>query len=117
MVLLRWQLVGRCIQLSPPRFAVGPQPRYTTRTQDDGGASGEGDPSAYREAIAADEWQQKDPILRLQRQALAAGWIDEAGAAAVEREAVAAAERFATASPFPPADLPARMVYAGAPVP
>ena len=27
----------------------------------------EGDPAAYREAIAADDWQQKDPILRLQR--------------------------------------------------
>ena len=27
----------------------------------------EGDPAQYREAIAADEWQEKDPILRLQR--------------------------------------------------
>jgi pyruvate dehydrogenase E1 component alpha subunit len=74
----------------------------------------EGDPGAYRAAITADEWQQKDPILRLQRRALAAGWIDEADAAAIEREAaaaVAAAERFASASPFPPPELAARMTY------
>jgi pyruvate dehydrogenase E1 component alpha subunit len=74
----------------------------------------EGDPGAYRAAISADEWQQKDPILRLQRRALAAGWIDEADAAAIERDAaaaVAAAERFASASPFPPPELAARMTY------
>ena len=74
----------------------------------------EGDAEAYREAISADEWQQKDPILRLQRRALLAGWIDEADANALEREAaaaVAAAERFASASPFPPPELAARMTY------
>jgi acetoin:2,6-dichlorophenolindophenol oxidoreductase subunit alpha len=74
----------------------------------------EGDPAGYRAAITADDWQQKDPILRLQRRALAAGWIDEADAAAIEREAVAAvaaAERFASASPFPPPELAARMTY------
>jgi pyruvate dehydrogenase E1 component alpha subunit len=53
----------------------------------------EGDPAGYRAAITADEWQQKDPILRLQRRALAAGWIDEADAAAIEREAAAASRR------------------------
>jgi len=74
----------------------------------------EGDPAAYREALTADEWQQKDPILRFQRRALAEGWIDEADAAAIEHEAVAAvaaAERFASASPFPPPELAARMTY------
>ena len=74
----------------------------------------EGDPGAYRAAISADEWQQKDPILRFQRRALAAGWIDEADAAAIEHEAaaaVAAAEQFASASPFPPLELAARMTY------
>ena len=68
----------------------------------------EGDPATYREAIAADDWQEKDPILRLQRRALAAGWFDEADAAAIEREAAAAVEaavRFARASPFPPPEL------------
>ena len=62
----------------------------------------------------ADEWQQKDPILRFERCALLAGWIDEAAAAAIEREAaaaVAAAERFASASPFPAPELAARMTY------
>ena len=29
----------------------------------------EGDPAAYREAVTADEWQRKDPILRFQRRA------------------------------------------------
>jgi pyruvate dehydrogenase E1 component alpha subunit len=74
----------------------------------------EGDAEAYRAAITADEWEQKDPILRFQRRARAAGWIDEADAAAIEREAaaaVAAAERFASASPFPPPELAARMTY------
>ena len=75
----------------------------------------EGDAEAYRAAISADEWQQKDPILRFERRALLAGWIDEANAAAIEREAVAAvaaAERHASASPFPPPELAARMTYA-----
>jgi pyruvate dehydrogenase E1 component alpha subunit len=75
----------------------------------------EGDAEAYRAAISADEWQQKDPILRFERRALLAGWIDEANAAAIEREAVAAvaaAERSASASPFPPPELAARMTYA-----
>ena len=74
----------------------------------------EGDAEAYRAAISADEWQQKDPILRFQRRALAAGWIDDADAAAIEREAaaaVAAAERIASASPFPPPELAAQMTY------
>jgi pyruvate dehydrogenase E1 component alpha subunit len=74
----------------------------------------EGDPAAYREALTADEWQQKDPIFRFQRRARAAGWIDEADAAGIEREAAAAveaAERFASASPFPPPELAMRMTY------
>jgi pyruvate dehydrogenase E1 component alpha subunit len=76
----------------------------------------EGDPAAYREAIAADEWQRVDPILRWQRHAIAHGWLDESGAEAIEREAaeaVEAAVAFAESSDFPPADLAERLVYAG----
>jgi TPP-dependent pyruvate/acetoin dehydrogenase alpha subunit len=75
----------------------------------------EGDPGSYREAIAADDWQEKDPILRLQRHGVAQGWFGgdalpamEAGAA----EAVETAVRFARESPFPPAGLIGGLVYA-----
>ena len=75
----------------------------------------EGDPGSYREAIAADDWQEKDPILRLQRHGVAQGWFGadslpsiEAGAA----EAVETAVRFARESPFPPAGLIGELVYA-----
>jgi pyruvate dehydrogenase E1 component alpha subunit len=75
----------------------------------------EGDPGAYREALAAAEWQKQDPILRLQRHGLAHGWFGDALAALVEAEAaeaVAAAERFARESPFPPVELVAELVFA-----
>jgi TPP-dependent pyruvate/acetoin dehydrogenase alpha subunit len=75
----------------------------------------EGDPAKYREALAAEEWQEKDPILRLQRHGAGAGWFDEDAAAAIEREAhddVEAAVTFARASDFPPPELVADMVYA-----
>jgi pyruvate dehydrogenase E1 component alpha subunit len=44
----------------------------------------EGDPGRYREAIADAEWQQKDPILRLQRLCVANGWFDDDAFPAVE---------------------------------
>src|SRR4051812_40725301 len=47
----------------------------------------EGDPSQYREALADEEWQQKDPILRFQRAAAEAGWIDEKRATEIATEA------------------------------
>ncbi len=75
----------------------------------------EGDPGKYREAIAAADWQAKDPILRLQRHGVAQGWFgeDEPGALEADAaEAVAAAERFARESPFPPPGLTLEMVYA-----
>ncbi len=37
----------------------------------------EGDPQRYRQALAAEEWQELDPILRLQRRGVAEGWLDE----------------------------------------
>lgn len=75
----------------------------------------EGDPAKYREKIAEDEWQQKDPILRLQRRGTEEGWFSEDEAAAIEREAADAVEeavRFARESPFPPPELVTDLVYA-----
>jgi pyruvate dehydrogenase E1 component alpha subunit len=75
----------------------------------------EGDPAHYRQALAAEDWQEKDPILRLQRRAAEAGWIGTDDAAAIEREAaeaVDAAVKFARASPFPPAALARELTYA-----
>jgi TPP-dependent pyruvate/acetoin dehydrogenase alpha subunit len=105
-----WDAFGRFLELA--RAGRGPMllECFTHRLR----GHYEGDPAAYREALTADEWQQKDPILRFQRRALAEGWIDEADAGAIEHEAVAAvaaAERFASASPFPPPELAAGMTY------
>jgi pyruvate dehydrogenase E1 component alpha subunit len=75
----------------------------------------EGDPAHYREALAAADWQEKDPILRLQRHGVAEGWFAEDEASAIEREAEAAVEEavsFARASPFPPAGLIGQLTYA-----
>jgi TPP-dependent pyruvate/acetoin dehydrogenase alpha subunit len=75
----------------------------------------EGDPGSYREAIAADDWQEKDPILRLQRHGVAHGWFGGDEPAAIEAgaaEAVETAVRFARESPFPPAGLIGELVYA-----
>jgi TPP-dependent pyruvate/acetoin dehydrogenase alpha subunit len=75
----------------------------------------EGDPAQYREALADEEWQRKDPILRLQRRAVEKGWFDDDAAARVAaeaREAVDAAVDFARESPFPDPELAAELVYA-----
>jgi pyruvate dehydrogenase E1 component alpha subunit len=64
----------------------------------------EGDPQRYREAVAAEEWRRLDPIARL---GVEDGSIEQEARAEVE-----AAERFARASPFPPAGLTAQLVYA-----
>jgi acetoin:2,6-dichlorophenolindophenol oxidoreductase subunit alpha len=75
----------------------------------------EGDPAKYREALAKEDWQEKDPLLRLQRRGIAEGWFSADDAAAAERDAVAhveAAVEFARASPFPPAKLAEELVYA-----
>jgi TPP-dependent pyruvate/acetoin dehydrogenase alpha subunit len=75
----------------------------------------EGDPTQYREALADEEWQQKDPILRFQRAAADAGWFDEDAAASAEaaaREAVEAAVEFGRASSFPSPEIAAELVYA-----
>jgi TPP-dependent pyruvate/acetoin dehydrogenase alpha subunit len=75
----------------------------------------EGDPGKYREALADADWQEKDPILRLQRHGIAQGWLVEDALPAIESEAAAAvaeAERFGRESPFPPVGLIENMVYA-----
>ena len=77
----------------------------------------EGDPAAYREALAEAEWQERDPILRLQRHGVAAGWFTEAAlstVAAAAAEMVEEAVRLARQSPFPPVELLGEMVYADA---
>ena len=75
----------------------------------------EGDPGAYREALAADDWQAKDPVLRLQRRGVESGWFTAEDAAAADRDAAAAVEdavTFARASPFPEPSLTEELVYA-----
>jgi len=75
----------------------------------------EGDPQHYREALAAEEWQELDPILRLQRLGAEEGWLDEDGPARLEEEAraeVEAAVEWARKSPFPPPGLTTELVYA-----
>ena len=75
----------------------------------------EGDPGKYREAIADEEWQQKDPILRLQRRGVEEGWLSEEDATAAEREAAKAVEEavsFGRESPFPSEELVAELTYA-----
>jgi pyruvate dehydrogenase E1 component alpha subunit len=75
----------------------------------------EGDPQRYRQALAEEEWQELDPILRLQRLGLAEGWLDAGTPAQLEqqaREEVDEAVRFAQSSPFPDPSLTADLVYA-----
>jgi acetoin:2,6-dichlorophenolindophenol oxidoreductase subunit alpha len=77
----------------------------------------EGDPGTYREALADSEWQERDPIQRLQRHGVAQGWFAEEELPAFEAEAAAAVEdavRFARESPFPPVELIEDLVYAHA---
>lgn len=75
----------------------------------------EGDSAAYREAIGAAEWLEKDPIQRLRRRGVEAGWFSEEEFTAIEQDArsqVDAAEVFARQSQFPPVAELTRHVYA-----
>ena len=75
----------------------------------------EGDPQRYREALAAEEWQELDPILRLQRRGLAEGWLAEDALPGFEqaaRDEVEEAVGFARASPYPPIPPETGLVYA-----
>ena len=64
----------------------------------------EGDPAAYREALAAEEWREKDPIVRLDPD----GSFDPAPI----REEIERAMHFARESSFPPDELLRELVYA-----
>jgi pyruvate dehydrogenase E1 component alpha subunit len=67
----------------------------------------EGDPAGYREAIA--DWQEKDPIIRLQRH------VDDEEAEAIEmaaREEVEEAVRIARDSPYPAPAVAEELTYA-----
>jgi pyruvate dehydrogenase E1 component alpha subunit len=64
----------------------------------------EGDPAAYREALAAEEWRAKDPIVRLDP--------EEAFDPTPIRDEIERAVRFARESPFPPEELLRELVYA-----
>jgi TPP-dependent pyruvate/acetoin dehydrogenase alpha subunit len=75
----------------------------------------EGDPGRYRETLAEAEWREKDPILRLERYALEAGWLAEDALSQIAAEAAAAVEdavHFAHESAVPPPGLVEELVYA-----
>jgi acetoin:2,6-dichlorophenolindophenol oxidoreductase subunit alpha len=77
----------------------------------------EGDPQAYREALADAEWAQLDPLARLQAQAIAEDWLAPDAAQALEQHAraeVESAVEFARASPYPEPQVAAELVYATA---
>jgi TPP-dependent pyruvate/acetoin dehydrogenase alpha subunit len=110
-VLAVWEVFGRF--LSAARGGSGPflLECLTHRLR----GHYEGDPGKYREAIAKADWQEKDPILRLQRHGVAEGWFSEDDVAAIERESLAELEeaaKFARESPFPDEALMSELVYA-----
>ena len=75
----------------------------------------EGDPGRYRDSLAEAEWKEKDPILRLERHGMAAGWYGEDELRSIGEAAAAAVEdavRFGLESPFPPSALLEATVYA-----
>src|SRR4051794_40395876 len=110
-VLAVWEVFGRF--LSAARGGSGPflLECLTHRLR----GHYEGDPGKYREAIAKADWQEKDPILRLQRHGVSEGWFSEDEAGEIERESLAEvekAEKFARESRFPPERLITELVYA-----
>jgi TPP-dependent pyruvate/acetoin dehydrogenase alpha subunit len=77
----------------------------------------EGDAQSYRDALADEEWQRRDPIVRLQSHAIAEGWLDERTAREIEEHArglVEDAAQFARDSPFPDLAVASEFVYATA---
>lgn len=77
----------------------------------------EGDAQAYRDALEEEQWQAHDPVARLQQRGLEEGWLDQAAAQEMAREAASAVEAavaFARASPLPDPKLAAETVYAQA---
>lgn len=75
----------------------------------------EGDPDRYRAAVATEEWQQRDPVLRLERTGVEQGWFDADEAKAVREAAHAEVEdavTWARESPWPTPELAVSLVYA-----
>jgi acetoin:2,6-dichlorophenolindophenol oxidoreductase subunit alpha len=75
----------------------------------------EGDAEQYRDPLADEEWRARDPLARLQEQALGEGWLESARAAELEQDARAEVEHaveLARASPFPTAEQARELVYA-----
>jgi pyruvate dehydrogenase E1 component alpha subunit len=75
----------------------------------------EGDAEAYRDELAEEEWDARDPVARLQRHAVQRRWCSDEDAALIADEAATAVERavqFARASPYPAPSLSAELVYA-----
>jgi pyruvate dehydrogenase E1 component alpha subunit len=77
----------------------------------------EGDAVAYREALSAEEWQRKDPLVQLALIGTQAGWLAAGELAKIEAEAraeVDSAVQFARASAYPPIGQIDELVYASA---
>jgi pyruvate dehydrogenase E1 component alpha subunit len=73
------------------------------------------DPARYRTKDDVSEWQEKDPLKRLQRRLIDAGMADEEALKAIRRQAVAAIDKaveFADASPWPEASTLTDHVFA-----
>jgi TPP-dependent pyruvate/acetoin dehydrogenase alpha subunit len=78
----------------------------------------EGDAESYRDPLAEQEWERRDPLARLRAHAIAEGWLDEQAASSLEQRARADVEQavsFGRESPFPAAALAAGLVYATVP--
>ncbi len=75
----------------------------------------EGDPGAYRELAALEEWKQRDPIRRLERALAEQGLAADIGRLESDaRERVEAAVQAALGSPWPARGALLTEVYAGA---
>lgn len=75
----------------------------------------EGGAEQHRDPLAEADWQQRDPVARLQERAIQAGWLSVETAREIQaaaHEEIEAAVRFARASPYPPPELADEFVYA-----
>ena len=75
----------------------------------------EGDPQAYRDPGADDEWRTRDPLAHLQDEALKRGWVGDRHLQALQSDAGQEVERaveFGRAAPFLDRATAAQLVYA-----
>ncbi len=76
----------------------------------------EGDAQDYRDELAEQEWERRDPLTRFQNLCLARKWIRQTEVLRIEeaaRSEVEAAVSLARASPIPSMELAQSLVYAG----